>query len=95
MRGRRPSGGGAPLRWLALVVVAAACIVCAAAPAEAGGVGAAALRQLLAPLDAAAPSTRIVGGTAVQTAERFPYIVSLRTADGSHFCGGELAAGLE
>ncbi|PSC68222.1 trypsin isoform B [Micractinium conductrix] len=37
------------------------------------------------------PATRIVGG-APAPSNRFPYLASLRTGDGSHFCGGALVA---
>jgi trypsin len=34
-------------------------------------------------------STQIVGGTAAASGE-FPFIVSVQTSSGSHFCGGTL-----
>lgn len=62
----------------------------AAAPADVTA-DAAVGRQLLAPaLDSGSPDigTRIVGGTTVSPT-RYPYLASLRSASGSHFCGGE------
>ena len=50
--------------------------------------GAAASRHL-----AQAVRPRIVGGTQTSAA-RYPYIVSLRDANGNHFCGGSLVAPL-
>lgn len=44
-------------------------------------------RQLLAPAVDPTIGTRIVGGTTASPT-RFPYLASLRTAAGAHFCGG-------
>lgn len=57
-------------------------------PASAAADGAAAGRRLLASAGDMTVGTRIVGGTQASPS-RFPYVCSLRTAKGDHFCGGK------
>ena len=41
-------------------------------------------------MDGPAYGVRIVGGTPVSTSRKYPFLVSLQTRSGSHFCGAAL-----